>query len=213
MREAQPGAYFQASASKTKSAPTPVARPAGAPAQRPGVDGRAFRAPEVPAVLQLPRPIEKAVDAPAIVQPEFRPNPVVPATLPPLAFWARQALDLPKPPLPEAVVVPGRTEELSPAPRLGALPTLAVPNRELRVSNVNVSFAPARDAGAVRSPCGKLDHGARSAPRCGRIANGQLRGVFRPIHERAHVCHGAPGCEGHPDSQGSKQYSRLRRSR
>jgi hypothetical protein len=78
--------------------------------------------------------------SPIILQPDPQPHsPPAPAALPPLAFWARQAPDLPKPRARE-VVVPGRTESPSPAPKPGGLPVLAVPNREAVSGDVNIAM-------------------------------------------------------------------------
>ena len=90
--------------------------------------------------LQLPAGRELAFDAPTIIQPDLRPQLTVPHTLPPLAFWTRQAADLPKPPARAEVVVPGRTEPPATPPKLAALPNPAIPNRELPVADVNVAL-------------------------------------------------------------------------
>lgn len=90
--------------------------------------------------LQLP-PVRSSVkDAPIILQPDFQ-NQTTPlsAALPTLAFWARQAPDLPKP-RPREVVVPGRTEGPSPAPKPGGPPVLAVPNREAAAADINIAM-------------------------------------------------------------------------
>jgi hypothetical protein len=95
----------------------------------------------VPDRLQLPAPPRVAKNAPVILQPDFAPQTTPPpAALPPVAFWARQAPDLPKPPAPNKEIAPGRTEAPSPAARPAATPVLAVPNRETNVADVNVAM-------------------------------------------------------------------------
>jgi hypothetical protein len=92
-----------------------------------------------------------AKDAPVILQPDFHPQLVPPpANLPPLAFWARQNLDHPKPP-PRKFVTPGRAEAPSAPPKLAAPPVIDVPNRELTASDINISL-PASQAPAPRLP-------------------------------------------------------------
>jgi len=99
--------------------------------------------PSVPRRLELPAPRQIATNAPILLQPDFQPQlKPPPADLPPMAFWARQTPAPPKPPAPAEVLVPGRTEALSPAPQLSAPPVLAVPNREPVVADVNVAMPP-----------------------------------------------------------------------
>src|ERR1019366_7282581 len=96
--------------------------------------------PAVPQGLQLPATRASVKDSPIILQPELLPQTApLPTALPPLAFWARQAPDLPKP-RPRQVVVPGRTEAPSPAPSPVGPPTPAVPNRETAVADVNIAM-------------------------------------------------------------------------
>jgi hypothetical protein len=96
----------------------------------------------VPGGLQLPSSRASVKDSPIILQPEPLPQTTRPPTaLPPLAFWARQAPDLPKP-RPREVAVPGRTEAPSPAPKPVGPPVLAVPNREAAVADVNIAMPP-----------------------------------------------------------------------
>ena len=96
--------------------------------------------PAVPQGLQLPATRASVKDSPVILQPELLPQTTpLPTALPPLAFWARQAPDLPKP-RPREVVVPGRTEAPSPAPSPVGPPTPAVPNREAVVADVNIAM-------------------------------------------------------------------------
>ena len=97
----------------------------------------------VPRRLELPVPRQVAQNAPVILQPDFQPQLTPPpAAIPPLAFWARQSADLPKPPPPRETVVPGRTEAPAAQPKLAAPPVSAVPNREVRLADVNVSMPP-----------------------------------------------------------------------
>jgi len=92
-----------------------------------------------PANLELPPPRATAKVGPVILQPEFHPQATLPKDLPPLAFWARQNVDLPKL-SPKEVLLPGRTEEPSPPSKLGARPVNAVPSREKVIADVNVSL-------------------------------------------------------------------------
>jgi hypothetical protein len=90
--------------------------------------------------LELPKPREAAKDAPVILQPEYVPQAAPPpSVLPPLAFWARQTPEPPKPPA-KTEVTPGRAESPAPPPKLAAPPTLATPNREANVAQTNVSL-------------------------------------------------------------------------
>jgi len=104
-----------------------------------------------PRSLELPTPPAAAKNMAVILQPDFEPLPASQVVLPPLAFWARQGADLPKPPPLKQVVVPGRTEASSATPKLGAAPVLAVPNREQAVANLNASLpqTPSQTAAAL----------------------------------------------------------------
>ena len=95
----------------------------------------------VPEGVQLPSVRSSVRDSsPIILQPDPEPRaPKPPAALPSLAFWARQAPDLPRP-RPREVVSPGRTESPSPAPKPVGPPVLAVPNREAAVADVNIAM-------------------------------------------------------------------------
>jgi len=110
---------------------------------RPGKSAiKATAHPAVPGGLQLPPVPASVKDSPIILQPELlRQITRPPTALPPLAFWARQAPDLPKP-RPREVAVPGRTEAPSPAPKPSGPPVLAVPNREAAVADVNIAMPP-----------------------------------------------------------------------
>jgi hypothetical protein len=94
----------------------------------------------VPDGIQLPSVRASVRNSSTIIlQPDPQPHsPPVPAALPLLVFWARQAPDLPKPRARE-VVVPGRTESPSLAPKPGGPPVLAVPNREAVSADVNIA--------------------------------------------------------------------------
>ena len=135
--------FFNAKAAG--EAPKPAAKPMPALAARPAAQTAAAAAstssPSVPRRLELPPPRQTATNAPVLLQPDFQPQLKLPtASLPPMAFWARQTPAPPKPPARAEVVVPGRTEALSPAPQLSAPPVLAVPNREPLVADINVSM-------------------------------------------------------------------------
>jgi hypothetical protein len=116
-------------------------RRAGAAAEETGTATAAK--PAVPRGLELPSPSEAVKNGAVILQPEFRREAARLAALPPLAFWARQSADLPQPPPPKQVLVPGRIEEPSPAAKLAATPTVAVPNREQAAADINISLPPA----------------------------------------------------------------------
>jgi hypothetical protein len=93
--------------------------------------------------IELPKPRRKLIEAPIIVQPDFDPRalPPIPAT-PPMAFWARQAPDLPNPLQSQKEIKPGRTEAPSPPAKPVAIPSPAIPNREQVVSDVNIAMPP-----------------------------------------------------------------------
>ena len=135
--------FFRAAAGPNPPEPPPTA---GESADHGAADPRRESAgaagPRVPRRLELPVLPQITRTAAIILQPDFLPQTAPPPTLPPLAFWARQGTDLPKPPPPNRVVVPGRTEERSTAPSLAAPPVLAVPNREPEIAQLNVSLPP-----------------------------------------------------------------------
>jgi hypothetical protein len=93
--------------------------------------------------LELPVVHEIAKNRPIVIQPEVRPHITPPATLPPLAFWARQSRDVPKPNAAKEILIPGGTEALAEPLKLAAPPMSTVPNHEKVVANVNVSLPPA----------------------------------------------------------------------
>ena len=144
--------YFTSTspAKEPKAAPRPPAAKA-ATAANPS-RGTGARRAFVPPQLELPTLHEIAKDAPVILQPEFRPQNTPPPPLPPLAFWAKQAPDLPKPPPRREVVVPGRTEAPAPPKQMAAPPVTAVPNREQVAADVNVSLPPAPVTPALPVP-------------------------------------------------------------
>jgi hypothetical protein len=134
---------FNAAASGKPQKPLlkPAPQSAVRPAQRASGTAALSYAPAVPRRLELPPSQQPALNAPLILQPDFQLQPKAPPVeLPPMAFWARKAPELVKPPSPTDVVVPGRTEAPSPAPKLAAQPVLEVPNREPAVADVNVSM-------------------------------------------------------------------------
>lgn len=130
--------FFRASTpGRVPNPPSGVRRP-DKPARQGRGESGASGSP-IPRHLELPLPPQISKNALVLLQPDFSPQIMPPPALPPLAFWARQGVDLPKPPPSNQVVVPGRTEGQSPAPSLAARPVLAVPNREQEVADINVS--------------------------------------------------------------------------
>ena len=128
-------------APKPQKAPPQPARDTAAKAQ-PSPDS-APPALSASARVELPAPRRKPVNAPIIMQPDYDPRALPPVTaVPPMAFWARQAPDLPKPPAPRTEIKPGRTEAPSPPARPRALPVMAVPNRETAIADVNIAMPP-----------------------------------------------------------------------
>jgi hypothetical protein len=107
----------------------------------------------IPDGVQLPSVHASHRDSsPIILQPDLEPQaPRPPVALPLLAFWARQAPDLPKPKSRD-VVLPGRTESPSLAPKPGGPPVLAVPNREAVAADVNVAMPQTQAQAAVALP-------------------------------------------------------------
>ena len=128
-----PPALVRKAQARSAAAPAPRPRavvPDPAPPDPPKlVFHRPFELPPAPA----PRP-----KAPVILQPEIR---IKAARLeaPALAFWARQN-DIPKPDR-KQFVVPGRVEGPAAPPKLTAPPVLKIPNREARLSDINVAFS------------------------------------------------------------------------
>ena len=103
------------------------------------VPGR--RGVRIPKNLELPPMKQSVADAPLILQPPTGLQaPPLTAIVPPLAFWARQDANIPKPP-PRPFIAPGRVEAPTPPPQLETAPVLAVPNRELRASDLNMAAA------------------------------------------------------------------------
>jgi hypothetical protein len=94
----------------------------------------------VPDGLQLPtlhKPVRDS--SPLILQPDLEPQaPRPPAALPALAFWARQAPDLPRP-RPREVVAPGRTETPSPAPKPAGPPVLEETTPQAHITDVKIA--------------------------------------------------------------------------
>ena len=134
LRLAQP-LYFTPDHAPQKQAPPPQAGRLAKAA--PAGKGVASTGPQV----QLPVTHAAFKHAPVILQPEIDLQaPAPPAAVPPLAFWARQSPDAPKPPRSREAVVPGRTEAPSPAPVPAAKPVLAVPNREVTIADTNVAM-------------------------------------------------------------------------
>jgi hypothetical protein len=109
--------FFRAHTPDSLPSPPSQARSAGKLARK-GIDEPGEAGSLVPRRLELPVPSRIAKNVPVILQPDSYPQIVPPPKdLPPLAFWARQGPDFPKPPPSTEVVVPGRTDEQSPAPR------------------------------------------------------------------------------------------------
>ena len=176
-------------ASKPAEAPEPQpTKMAQAPAPTP--TGQSLSAEDAPAPaqarvlrrLELPPAGHMANNAPVILQPDSQPQLTPPpAALPPLAFWARQATDLPKPPPPRETVTPGRTETPSAPPKLAAPPVLAVPNREARLADLNVSLPPAP---ANLTPALPVANSATSPVRLKDAASAQAAS-FDPVSGQA----------------------------
>jgi hypothetical protein len=115
----------------------PVSEAAGGQPQP--VPGR--RGVRIPKNLELPPMKQSVADAPLILQPPTGLQaPPLTAVVPPLAFWARQEVNIPKPP-PRPFIAPGRVEAPTPPPQLETAPVLAVPNRELRAADLNMAAA------------------------------------------------------------------------
>lgn len=106
--------------------------------------------PQAPHRLELPVPAQVSKSTAVLLQPDFQPQMAPPPVLPPLAFWARQ-IAAPKP-APKQFVVPGRIEEHAAVPLLDAPPVLAIPNREERVSTINISQVTAPKPSPVAPP-------------------------------------------------------------
>jgi len=123
--------------SSRRPAPKSVERRNALDASAPGAGRSAMTLPKG---LELPSLKAPEMASAAVLQPEVLPKPVLrPATLPPLAFWARQ--EAPKPQRDE-VRLPGRTEEAVVQPVLAASPVLAVPNKEPNLGDKNVATTP-----------------------------------------------------------------------
>jgi hypothetical protein len=129
--------YFSATkASTAPAAPASTTRKGGRPSGMSPV-----RRAVIPPQLELPTPAEIASDGPAILQPDFRPDlTTLPRELPPLRFWARQEPNSLKHSVRSEVVVPGRKDPVTAAPKLAAPPTTTVPNRERIAADINVAL-------------------------------------------------------------------------
>jgi hypothetical protein len=140
--------YYRATLPGTKARKAARPRPSSgssAPAseaaggQPQPVPGR--RGVRIPKNLELPPMKQSVADAPLILQPPTGLQaPPLTAVVPPLAFWARQEVNIPKPP-PRPFIAPGRVEAPTPPPQLETAPVLAVPNRELRAADLNMAAA------------------------------------------------------------------------
>jgi hypothetical protein len=135
-----------------------------------------------PGGLQLPSVRTPFRDSsPIILQPDLQPQaPRLPVAPPLLAFWARQAPDLPRP-RPREVVVPGRTEAPSPAPKPVGPPVLAVPNREVAAADVNIAMPQTSAQAAAALP---VPNTATTPVR--------LRGVTEPLTASFEALPGQP---------------------
>ena len=92
--------------------------------------------------LELPRvPARKNAET-VLLQPNVPMPNIQLSQMPAMAFWARQTPSLPAPAV-KPFVTPGRTEESVSAAQLDAPPMLAVPNRQERLSDLNVAEMPA----------------------------------------------------------------------
>jgi hypothetical protein len=82
--------------------------------------------------MEIPSTPQSTIEAPVILQPDAQSNELrrLANAVPLLAFWARQAPNLPKPPR-KQLIVPGRTESPAPPPQMAAPPVIAIPNREV----------------------------------------------------------------------------------
>jgi hypothetical protein len=138
-RATLPGTKARKAARPTPSSGSsaPAAEAAGGQPQP--VPGR--RGVRIPKNLELPPMKRSLADAPLILQPptDLQAPPLT-AVVPPLAFWARQDVNIPKPP-PRPFIAPGRVEAPTPPPQLETAPVLAVPNRELRAADLNMAAA------------------------------------------------------------------------
>lgn len=119
-------------------------------AARPAAEGNP--GVRIPKGLELPPLPRTMADAPLIMQPEMRKETLpLTSVVPPLAFWARQTPEVPKP-QPKKLIVPGRVEATAPTPQLAAPPSLSVPNQELTASDINIANALIRNAPALPAP-------------------------------------------------------------
>jgi hypothetical protein len=135
--------YFNAKKTSDGNAssarPAPAGKPAAEHAANTAVLPSALTRPALPRRLELPAPQQAARNAAVVIQPELRPELPPPATLPPMALWARRDPEPQRPTL-AAEVIPGRAEAASERPKLAAPPALAAPNKETAVADRNVSL-------------------------------------------------------------------------
>lgn len=105
-----------------------------------------------PPRVELP-PVKARKNAETVLLQPNMPMPNIQVSqMPALAFWARRD-PTPAPPSVKPFVTPGRTEEPANAAPLDAPPVLAVPNRQTRLSDLNVAALPAaRDAALPVQP-------------------------------------------------------------
>ncbi|HWC98105.1 MAG TPA: hypothetical protein VG456_15200 [Candidatus Sulfopaludibacter sp.] len=139
--------YYRASLPAAKAARAAKSRPApgGGSTGSAAAGGNATASlgkpgMRIPKNLELPPVAKSIADAPLILQPPSNLEVPVTAVVPPLAFWARQDVNIPKPP-PRPFIAPGRVEAPAPSPQLDAPPVLAVPNREINTSDLNMTAA------------------------------------------------------------------------
>ena len=128
----------------TAAAPEPVHRSLSrpAPGQAAAEAGARLPAPRV----ELPRLPARQKAETVLLQPNLPMPNIQLSQMPAMAFWARQQPPALAPPV-KPFVTPGRVEEPAAPAELDAPPTLAVPNREPRLSNLNIAALP-----AVREP-------------------------------------------------------------
>ena len=137
--------YFNAKKTSDGNASSARPAPAGKPVAEHTANAAALPSaltrPALPRRLELPAPQPQQAprNAAVVIQPELRPELPPPATLPPMALWARRDPE-PQRPRPAAEVIPGRAEAASEPPKLAAPPSPAVPNKETAVADRNVSL-------------------------------------------------------------------------
>ena len=151
--------YYRAEGSRARQVPAPNAAPAqSARKQLAAAPGGAQRHPRragvpIPEGMEIPSTPQSTIEAPVILQPDAQSNELrrLANAVPLLAFWARQAPNLPKPPR-KQLIVPGRTESPAPPPQMAAPPVIAIPNREVSFSDLNIALPPGPTSAALPVP-------------------------------------------------------------